>query len=338
MPSIDELYEQVVKAAHENVNKLNKKLEEIEKVHQDIKKLLEQNEKMPGVFDKKFSEILIFENKFIEELGGATKVYLDGSNEILTQRLLSFSEKIEELKIEITRLVETDFHKLFESLQKEFMEQTTSDFKLVWDSFDKKFKEFDGKLSDLKLEIDRLVNTDFNKLFRELQEAFINQTRLDLENEYKKLDEKSQGFQENINVFEAQVKRLENIDLEKHFEKHQKTLSDIFGALNNLNVSFSSAVERLNTIIQSLGEVQNQLRAFHNETTELITKNHKEALTHLDDLQKMGLQNFEKVNEKMKTIEGYNIQHLKNQNQLQIIVVSGLSALGVLQFLFWYFS
>ncbi|MBK9357604.1 MAG: hypothetical protein IPN08_09500 [Bacteroidales bacterium] len=55
--------------------------------------------------------------------------------------------------------------------------------------------ELSNKTTDLQKEISRLVNTDFTKLFQDLQKSLIDQTRKDLAIELKKFDDKSTDLQ-----------------------------------------------------------------------------------------------------------------------------------------------
>ncbi|WP_332914608.1 hypothetical protein [Algoriphagus boritolerans] len=88
--------------------------------------------------------------------------------------------------------------------------------------FTANLNELSNKTTDLQKEISRLVNTDFTKLFQDLQKSFIDQTRKDLAIELKKFDDKSTDLQTKIDELRKQVERLERIDLEKHFDKLQK--------------------------------------------------------------------------------------------------------------------
>lgn len=101
--------------------------------------------------------------------------------------------------------------------------------------FTAKLSELSNKLKDFDKEVSRLINTDFNVLFKDLQKIFIDQTRKDLEIQLKRFEEKAKDLQTKNEALGKQVERLTKVDLEKGFDKLQKTLSDIFGSINSIN-------------------------------------------------------------------------------------------------------
>lgn len=207
-------YEEVIQQSQANIKSLSEKLKDLDKLHQDIKKLIEQ----PKIFDTKYQEIVMLAEEYTNSLGAATKTYLDGNNILFIARL----------------------------------------------------NEISNKTKDLQKEITRLVNTDFTKLFQDLQKSFIDQTRKDLAIELKKFDDKSTDLQTKIEELSKQVKRLEKIDLEKHFDKLQKTLAEIYGSINAINITLTNIFQTLTGIVQTLGNIQSTLDTNHNETKQLL--------------------------------------------------------------------
>ncbi len=208
-------YDEIIQQSHANIKSLSEKLKDLDKLHQDIKELIKQ----PEIFNTKYQQIVELSEKYTNTLGASTKKYLDGNNTIFTEKLKYLSDKTEELKKEITRL----------------------------------------------------VNTDFTKLFYNLQKSFIDQTREDLAIELKKFDNKLTDLQTKIDVLKMQVERLEAIDLEKHFDKLQKTLSEIFGAINAINITLTNIVQTLTGIAQELGNIQTTLDTNHKEAKQLLS-------------------------------------------------------------------
>ena len=207
-------YEEVIQQSQANIKSLSEKIKDLDKLHQDIKKLIEQ----PKIFDTKYQEIVMLAEEYTNSLGAATKTYLDGNNILFIARL----------------------------------------------------NEISNKTKDLQKEITRLVNTNFTKLFQDLQKSFIDQTRKDLAIELKKFDDKSTDLQTKIEELSKQVKRLEKIDLEKHFDKLQKTLAEIYGSINAINITLTNIFQTLTGIVQTLGNIQSTLDTNHNETKQLF--------------------------------------------------------------------
>ena len=222
-------YEEIIKQSQANVKSLSEKLKDLDKLYQDIKTLKEAAEAIPDIYNKKFEDIVKLSANYTNTLGVATKIYLDGNNTLFTTKLSDLSTKIKEIEKEITRL----------------------------------------------------VNTDFTKLFKELQKVFIEQTREDLAIEFKLFDEKSKDLQSKIDELKKQIERLEKIDLEKNFDKLQKTLAEIFGAINAINLTLSSTVQALTGIFQTLGNIQTTLDTNHKEAKQLINSSSDTTEKHL---------------------------------------------------------
>jgi hypothetical protein len=149
--------------------------------------------------------------------------------------------------------------------------------------FTTKLHELSSQIKDFETEITRLTNTDFSKLFRDLQKVFIDQTRKDIEVELKRFEERSKDLQNKIEELKKQIGRLEQIDLEKHFDRFQKTLSEIFGSINAINLTLTGITQNLNAVVQSLGTIQATIDASQKETRQLINSLSETILKNLTD-------------------------------------------------------
>jgi prefoldin subunit 5 len=136
--------------------------------------------------------------------------------------------------------------------------------------FTEKLKELSYKINELQTEISRLGDTDFNVLFQGLQETFIEQTKEDIAESLEKLNPKLILFQTEIDELKVQIERLENIDLEKHFDSLQKTLSDIFGAINSIYSTLIHVSQSLQLAVQSLGNIQTAVNDNHKEVKQSL--------------------------------------------------------------------
>ena len=191
--------------------------------------------------------------------------------------------------------------------------------------FTTKLSELSEKTKELQKEITRLSNTDFEKLFNKLQKDLIDKTRKDLAGELEKFDKKSKDLQLKIDALNKQVERLESIDLEKHFDKLQRTLSEIFGAINSINLTLTTLTQTLNSIVQSLGEIKNAIDSNHIEVKQIIDSFSEATYKHLDEqdneakktaksLESNLIQKFEKV----------ELRQDKQDKQLKIIKILGI--------------
>ena len=270
-------YEEIIKQSQANVKSLSDKLKDLDKLHQEIKALKESAEGIPEMFNKKFQELVKLSEDYTNTLGAATKNYLDGNNTLFTTKLSELSTKIKEFEKEITRL----------------------------------------------------VNTDFTKLFKDLQKVFIDQTRADLATELKRFEEKSKDLQTKIDELKKQIERLEKIDLEKHFDKLQKTLAEIFGAINAINLTLTNIIQTLNSIVQSLGAIQNAIDTNHKETKQVISSFSDATTNHLYNQDSEAKRNTELLESKIKSLAEQNDLLKKEVKTNRIIQIVGLTIILV---------
>ena len=269
MPNYDEL----IKQSQVNVNSLSEKLKELDKIYQEIIGLKAEVDGIPEIFNDKFLEIIILSEQYTNNLGIATKDYLDGNNTLFTLRLNEISILSEEFKIEINRLIKTDFYKLFEDLQTIFIEKSRK---------------------DLAIELDRL-------------------------------EEKSKNIQIKIDYLDQIIKRLEAIDLEKHFDKLQKTLSEIFGAINTINLTLTNIVQTLPGIFQSLTTLQTTIDTNHNQIRQLLKGYNQGIEGHLTEQDVHATKNFELLELKINSVLDQNKLIRKEVKISRIIQIIGLT-------------
>jgi chromosome segregation ATPase len=221
-----------------------------------------------------------------------------------------------------------------------------------------KLGELSSKIQEFEKEITRLVNTDFATLFKDLQEVFIDQTRKDLDVELDRFEEKSKNLQTEIDKLEKPIERLEKIDLEKHFDKLQKTLADIFGAINTINVSLTSIIptlttitqslggiqitldainlsltnttERLTIITQSLGGIQTSLDENHENVTKLLNSFSEATERHLAEQDKLAIKNAELIESKMQVLSEQNELLTKEVKTNRIIQIIGFTIIVII--------
>lgn len=196
--------------------------------------------------------------------------------------------------------------------------------------FTTKLSELSTKIKEFEKEITRLINTDFTELFKELQKVFIDKTREDLAPELKRFEEKSKNLQAKIDELKKQIERLEKIDLEKHFDKLQKTLSEIFGAINAINLTLTNIIQTLTGIVQSLGTIQTTIDTNHKEAKQLLNNFSEATEKHLADQDKQATKNIELLESKMKSLAGQNELLKKGVKTNRIIQIVGLTIILII--------
>jgi ABC-type transporter Mla subunit MlaD len=190
--------------------------------------------------------------------------------------------------------------------------------------FTTKLSELSSKLKDFDKEVSRLINTDFNVLFKDLQKIFIDQTRKDLEIQLKRFEEKAKDLQTKNEALGKQVERLTKVDLEKGFDKLQKTLSDIFGAINVINLTLTGLTTSLNSVIQSLGQIQKTIEDNFKETNKLITTFSTETNSHLNQQDKKNDIEFETLKKEVENLSQQNNDLKKEITTNKVIQIVGL--------------
>ncbi len=241
----------------------------------------------------------------------------------LHQDIISLKTKSEGIPLAF----EQNFQKISE-LSKQYTETLGVASKTYLDGsntlFTAKLNDLANENAKLEKEISRLVNTDLTKLFNDLQKVFIEKTKKDIETELKKIGEKTSDFQTKINSFEGEINRLEKVDLEKHFEKLQKTLSDIFGAINAINLTLTGLTSSLNSVIQTLGQIQKSIDDNFKETNKLISTFGNETNNHLNQQDKKSDTEFEILKKELANLAEQNIDLEKEIKMNRIIQIVGL--------------
>lgn len=156
--------------------------------------------------------------------------------------------------------------------------------------FDEKIVEISSKITELDSEITRLVEVDFNNLFKDLETKFLENSKVEIGKELKKFDEKANNLQNKIDDLGKEITRLSKIDLEEHFNKHQSKLSEVFISVNCINGVMTTISQNINKIIQNFGEIEQTLSKNQKEInkgfdllTENQEKNKKELLTKIEE-------------------------------------------------------
>jgi ABC-type transporter Mla subunit MlaD len=191
--------------------------------------------------------------------------------------------------------------------------------------FTTKLSELSNKLKDFDKEVSRLVNTDFNVLFKDLQRIFIDQTKKDLEIELKRFEEKAKDLQTKNEALEKQVERLTKVDLEKGFDKLQKTLSDIFGSINSINQTLTVVTQTLNGIVQYLGIIQTSIDTNHKEIKQNIDIFSESTAKHLENQDQEAKSNYQLLETKINSISEQNDLLRKEIKTNRIIQIVGLT-------------
>ncbi len=211
------------------------------------------------ILEKNYEQLDILKSELLnlKEIKSRIEVLI-GSNEKLP---IIFSERFDKI-IQVTN----DFTNVLGKSVNIFLEGNN-------DLLTKNSTDFSNKISELGSEITRLVEVDFNALFKDLETKFLENSKLEIGKELKKFDERTNNLQKKIDDLGKEITRLSKIDLEEHFNKHQSKLSEVFISVNGINGILTTISQNINKIIQNFGDIE-----------QTLSKNQKEINKGFDTL------------------------------------------------------
>ena len=311
---------------------LQKSLEEIDSARQQVINVVNSSSELAKV-------VASYKSSF-EGLSINISQVLDKSKEFNLDILSELSKQTGNFSDEVSKLTEFDFNAKFQTLQQEVVSQFERDLSNKLTVIDTKAEIIQEKTDGLnqnnlnalsklskqtdmfKDEVSKLTEFDFNAKFQTLQQEVIKQFENDLANQLSIIDKKAEIIQEKSDELQKQVIRLESIDLEKHFDRHQKVLSDIFGAINSINLTLSGITQNLTTISQFFSNLQNTTEANQRELLSWFNQidNHYETIRNtIEVVREENIQKFAEINKGIKTIRLIQICGI-----VVLIIISGL--------------
>ena len=202
--------------------------------------------------------------------------------------------------------------------------------------FDEKIVEISSKITELGSEITRLVEVDFNDLFKDLETKFLENSKLEIGKELKKFDEKANNIQNKIDDLGKEITRLSKIDLEEHFNKHQNKLSEVFISVNGINGILTTISQNINKIIQNFGDIEQTLSKNQKEINkgfDVVKENQVKATNDL-------LNKIKESDTKLDVIVSQNEllkKELDFNKKLNFAIIVLVIVSIILKFIKWYF-
>jgi len=202
---------------------------------------------------------------------------MSNTNENILKSLAVLEQNLKDIhsaKEQVVKVVESsaDLAQVIESYKSSF-EGLSANVKDVLEESRNFNLDTIAKLSEqtdnFNKEVKRLIEFDFTKSFKSIETEIVKQFEKDLQAQLVAFDTKEKDLQVKIRELKNQISRLEVIDLEAHFAKHQKTLSEIFSAINSVNLTLTNVTQSLNVISQGLNTISNLIDT---STKEIISK------------------------------------------------------------------
>jgi hypothetical protein len=298
-------------------------------LEQNLKDINSAKEQVNNVVKSSGNLVKVIESyqTSFENLSINVKTVLEDSRKFNLDSIAKLSEQTKNFSKEIAKLTELDVSKSLKSIESETIKQFQQNLSKPLESLDKHTK-------NIEKEITKLTEFDFKDSFIKIEKEVVYQFNLDLKEKLVSFDNKSIGLQTKIDELKRQIERLEKVDLEKLFDKLQKTLSDIFGAINAINLTLTGLITSLNSVNQSLGQIQKTVEDNFKETNIIITTFSTEINNHLNQQDKKNDIEFETLKNKIVNLSEQNIALKKEITTNRLIqIVSFVITISVLVYL-----
>lgn len=250
-----------------------------------------------------------------QSLSVNVKAVLDDSRKFNNDSIKKLSEQTTNFSKEIAKLTEFDVSKSLKSIESETI-------KHFQQNLSKPLEYLDKQIANIKNEVSKITEFDFKDTFTNLEKQVVKQFNTDLKLKLDELDNKTRDIQSKIDELKKQIEQLEKIDLEKHFDKLQKTLDEFFGAINLL---LTNIIQMLTGVVQSLGTIQTTLDTNHKEAKQLFTSFIEKIEKHLTDQDNQATKNVEFWEGKIKSVLEQNELLRKEVKTNRIIQIVGLT-------------
>lgn len=237
-------------------------------------------------------------------------------------------DKIDELRIDIKNTVE-EAEKLPEEFNKIVMkiDQTTNKFvQKNQELLKEQIVYFQEKLIDLTIRINQIDELDFSKKFEVAKNDFFNSVKVStsqldeliIKIETGFTDSKKEFFTEllkSVDELDVKIKEIQAVDLEEHFNKHDKSLSDIFTSINNISSSLVSFSNQLSYFLNKITEIDHKIIQLDNKLIQLDLK--------FDKIEKKYEDDQKELNEKIDLLTKKNqTNHFINTILIVIVLIS----------------
>jgi len=156
-------YEQLIREAHENVSKLQNKLQSLDNVYNEIKQMKDNVGAMPGVFQSKYDEVIELSKGYLGNVKELEAEYLKHLKALSADYLKSYDKQLKKY--------DKDFAEKVKLLQEKS------------DAFEEKLKTFKTSNDGLYSLIKRLEDVDLERKVRERIVTTANEIKTSLNTE-----------------------------------------------------------------------------------------------------------------------------------------------------------
>lgn len=130
--------------------------------------------------------------------------------------------------------------------------------------------DFSAANAKLNRQIQELTTYDFASHFKTLQQEIAAQVKTDLRKEVEGVSAATGELDMTNEAFRKEVTRFSEVDLEAHFSRHQKLLSDVFNAINSINALLSTNTQTLIELRSGQNDLQTAVSASETRLTKEV--------------------------------------------------------------------
>ena len=244
--------EAIIASSLENVTKLKDQLAKIEQLREDVNKTILLAREIPEHF-----------NRLGDNLAAISTDFILKTDDTLKEQILEFNSKINDLQQRIEQIDKIDFKEKFENANEQFYNNVTEQVTEKINLFDKARESYE-----------------------DLYTGFLDKLNVNLEQKMRLLGELKSGLDTTHQKLEGEVERIHKVDLEEHFNKHDKRLSEIFGATNNVNSSLLAISNQTVIFQEKLFSLEQKVSEVNKNITDLqsIISNDMKAVKSSQDL------------------------------------------------------
>ena len=227
--------EAIIASSLENVTKLKDQLAKIEQLREDVNKTILLAREIPEHF-----------NRLGDNLAAISTDFILKTDDTLKEQILEFNSKINDLQQRIEQIDKIDFKEKFENANEQFYNNVTEQVTEKINLFDKARESYE-----------------------DLYTGFLDKLNVNLEQKMRLLGELKSGLDTTHQKLEGEVERIHKVDLEEHFNKHDKRLSEIFGATNNINFSLLAISNQTVIFQEKLFSLEQKVSEVNKNITDL---------------------------------------------------------------------
>jgi hypothetical protein len=190
-----------------------------------------------------------------ESLSINVKAVLDDSRKFNNDSIKKLSEQTTNFSKEIAKLTEFDVSKSLKSIESETI-------KHFQQNLSKPLEDLDKQITNIKNEVSKLTEFDFKDTFTNLEKQVVSQFKTDLKEKLDELDNKTLEIQSKIDEFKEQITRIEQVDLESHF---QHLLTAVTNHLDKQNIElikkYEEAISKSDDILLRLDQQDKETKS-----------------------------------------------------------------------------